>query len=144
MKIEGDFNAFLSKDFKRYAPKVAALKIADKFTVGISDFIIWANGRTLAMETKFILALPARPSTLILPHAFSGAQRTFLETMDFVKNMAYGCIGINEEQSFYLIEHKLIPPNGNFTREQFEACDKKLRFGFKETERFLETFFGRL
>ena len=141
MKTEGEFNAYLSKQLKKYNPQVASVKIADKFQVGISDFLIWANSKSLALETKHIMDLPERKTTKILTHPFSGAQLTFLETISLAGSMGYGLISIDSEQRFYVIHYKDIPSDGNFTRAQFEAVTKA-SFSYKEIDQFLSFFFG--
>jgi hypothetical protein len=143
MKTEGDFNAYLSKELRRFTPKVAVLKIADKFTTGISDFLIWANGRSLALESKFITELPTRATTKILSHPFSGAQTTFLETINLAGSISYGLIAIDSEKKFYLIYHSFIPQDGNFTRQQFEETPKAA-FDYKDIEGFLTFIFDKI
>lgn len=121
MKTEGEFNAWLSKKCKKMKPNTKYLKIADKFTVGISDFLIWRNGKTLAIESKFVKKMPTRGTSKILSHIFKGEQKTFLEDMELSGNTAYGVIGIHTELLVF-IPHILIPESGNWTKEDFDHC----------------------
>ena len=141
MKTENDFNAYLSKNLKRYSPDVHTVKISDKFTVGISDFMVFCSGKTLALETKFEKSFPQRKTSQVLSHPFSGAQLTFLESMFLTGNMGYGMVAIEETQKMYIFPFAAIPVSGNFTKEEFES-----RFvaeiPLNDMERFLLFFFN--
>lgn len=141
MKTENDFNAELSKKLKKYSPEVHTIKISDKFTVGISDFLIMCMGKTLALETKFEKSFPQRQTSQVLSHPFSGAQLTFLESVALAGNMGYGMVAIEETQKMYVFPYAAIPVSGNFTRAEFES-----RFvaeiPLNEMDRFLLFFFN--
>ena len=115
---ENDFNAELSKHLRKMTPEVHYIKASDKFTVGISDFLLWHKGTCAAVESKYVREWP-RPSANLLKHAFTGPQVTFLESVALTKNKAYGLIGVGEEQKMYLVNWVQIPPSGNWTTRQF-------------------------
>ena len=142
MKTEGQFNAHLGKELTKLSPAVNYLKVADKFQIGISDFLIWYRGKTLAAECKFVTQLP-KPESNLLKHSFSGAQKTFLESMCLSGNMAIGIVGIDELQTFYTFPWTDIPPDGNWKTEDFWAVTKKedrYSFSFKEVKLFIERY----
>ena len=118
MKTEGDFNRLLSRELRKAGPGLYHLKTADRFTVGISDFLIWNMGKTVALETKFVNGIPSEKASL-LKHPFSGAQITFLESMALSGNAAFGGIYLNELNLFYLIPGGSIPTTGNWKTKDF-------------------------
>ena len=143
MKTEGQFNAYLSKEIKRYSPRVHVIKVADKFTTGISDFIIWCNGRSMGLESKFIDDLPKRKSTKIFSHPFSGAQVTFLESLNLAGSFGFGIVAIESQKKFYVIDYDRIPPGGNFTLEEWESTGK-IPWNYDQVEDFIQYYFGPL
>lgn len=121
MKIENDFNRFLAVEFKKLSPDVHYLKASDKFTVGVSDFIVWRRGRSAGIESKFIRDWPSDRS-LLLKHPFTGAQQTFLESVALTCNSGIGIIGIGSEKRFFVIDYMNIPKSGNWKTEEFKRC----------------------
>lgn len=119
MKSEGEYNAFLSKEFKKRSPELHSVKIADKFSVGISDFIIWNCATSAGLEVKFIKDWPIRSTTKILKHPFAGAQKTFLESIALTRNAGWGLIAVESEKRAYAIPYDKIPDTGNWTHEDF-------------------------
>ncbi|NDG28273.1 MAG: hypothetical protein EB120_13995, partial [Proteobacteria bacterium] len=75
MKNENEFNAALSKALRRLQPRVFMIKASDKFTIGISDFLIFGFGKTLALECKYAREWPSDKAQL-LKHPFTGEQQT--------------------------------------------------------------------
>lgn len=118
MKTEGDFNAALSKQLRKAG--IFAIKVADKFTIGISDFLILHNSRTLAMECKFISDWPSDKARL-LKHPFSGEQLTFMESVRLAGHMAVGLIAVKEAGRMFLVESRLIPHSGNWVSGDFRS-----------------------
>lgn len=130
---ENDFNSeVLSKGLRRLSPEVHYYKASDKFTVGVSDYIIWGWGQSAVLESKFVAEWPG-PNRELLKHEFKGAQTTFLESVALTKNRAWGCIGIGEEKKIYVFSHLQIPPGGNWKTSQFQYMQYK-SFGFKDVD----------
>ena len=86
MKTENEFNAYLSREFKKIRG-LRSIKASDKYTPGISDFLLWKGGLGGFLETKFLKAFP-RPSSLLLKHPFSTEQVSFLKGMSKIADCA--------------------------------------------------------
>lgn len=143
MKTEGQFNAYLGKELKRFTPKLKVLKVADKFSVGISDFLIWANRRSCGIEAKFIKELPVRPLAKVLDHPFAGAQLTFLEDLNLAGSFGYGLVAVGSTEEMHLFMLESIPKTGNFTRQEFLRADK-ISFKFDQVPQLVDYLFGTL
>ena len=124
MKTEGDLNQILGKKLKVLWPELYHIKASDKFTLGISDFLLWYNSESAGLETKLVLSTPSMRSKL-LTHPFSGAQITFLESLSLTKNRGWGGVYVKETDSFYLIPYPEIPKTGNWKTEDFFAAKYK-------------------
>ena len=118
MKTENDFNGALSKKIRALGSGTFSFKASDKMTVGVSDFLIWRGGMTLALESKFIASTPSLKAQL-LQHPFSGAQLTFLESLALSGNKAFGLVGIEDKKMMYLIPWDQIPASGNWKTADF-------------------------
>lgn len=112
MKNENAFNAFLSNKLRTLQNHgYHHLKTSDRFTAGIPDFLIWGHGKSLALEVKFIQHIPSNGCFLLQKHPFTGAQRTYLESIGLTGNRAFGLIGVQSEEVLYLIEWKHLEEN---------------------------------
>ena len=140
MKNEGEFNMHLSKDFKRRQPELYALKVADKFSIGISDFLLFYVGTCIGMEVKLIKDWPIRKTTKIMTHPFAGGQRTFLESIKLTRNDGFGLVGVDSERRMYCIPMLKIPESGNWTHQDFVAEGFK-SFDFDEIEQLINYMF---
>jgi len=139
VKTEGEFNAWMSKEYKRRSSQgVYALKVSDRFQVGIADFIVWRNGKSVAHENKAISDFP-KTDKLILKHVFDGAQTTWLETFELAGNRSYGIIVVLKLGKFYVFDRKHIPLSGNFKMSEFDAIPKKV---FNIDNESFEEFLG--
>lgn len=119
MKDENAFNRHLGSELVKFRPGVFYQKISDRFNIGISDFLIWSNGRTLALETKFTQKVePTKKKMLNRP--FTGAQITFLENMALAGNTSYGYIAEGESKSGWMVPYQSIKEaGGNWSGEDF-------------------------
>ena len=114
MKTENEFNAYLSAALRKLEPYgVFALKVAEKYHIGISDLFIWRGGRCAAVEVKFVREMPRRNGK-VLKHEFDGKQVTFLKRVAATGNPAWGMVAIHEERRVILIPFHEIPPDGNW------------------------------
>ena len=133
MKNENEFNAYLSKEFRKLGPGLKALKTSDKFHIGVSDFLMWYKGRSVAMEVKFIKNFTGRMGRL-LTHPFTGPQMTFFKTHDMAGSMGWGLIGCQEERIMVPIQVSFIPPSGNWETQDFVQNCKGPVYDFNEIE----------
>lgn len=135
MRNENAFNAFLSKEIRKFGPEVFAIKVSDKFTVGISDFLVFGFGKTLALETKFVRKWPG-DNKLLLDHTFSGGQVTFLESMHLAGHRAYGAVAVEETRRVYFMAWNRIPESGNWKTKEFREQSFP-SFPWEEVDRML-------
>ncbi len=120
MKTEHEFNAYLSKELKKLKPAVYAQKMSDRFAVGVSDFLLFHNGRATVFETKFVRELPKRNGK-VLSHAFDGKQLTYFKSISNTGNSAFGVVGVGEEKTAYVIPFYNIPESGNWTAPELKS-----------------------
>jgi penicillin-binding protein-related factor A (putative recombinase) len=140
MKTEHDFNAHLSKKLRELQPHVFHVKVSDKYHIGLSDFLIWKSGVTLALEAKFVKKRP--PSGRMLNFAFKPAQITFLKQMEMAGNLPFGLVAIGEERTMFPIPLTNIPAGGNWDNDRAfrEACFS--HFHFDDVTSMLEVLIG--
>lgn len=116
MRTEGEFNAQLSKRFK--AEGIMTLKICDRMSLGISDFLLFRRGLATALEVKFLTHWPADAAQL-LKHPFTGPQQTFLESFKLAGHNAYGLVVVRAHHCMAVIPASEIPLDGNWNTLQF-------------------------
>jgi hypothetical protein len=121
MKGENDFNRDLAKDLRGFKG-LHYVKVSDKFTIGISDFIIWMEGTSIALESKFVKDWP-KGHLPLLGHEFTGPQQTFLESVARTGNRAFGIVYVDCERKIFVIPWDHIPRNGNWTTEEFRQSN---------------------
>lgn len=119
MKNENVFNRFFSGELIKQ-PSTHYLKASDRFTGGVSDFIIWRGARSTVVENKFITDWPSDRAKL-LTHVFTGPQRTFLESVYLTGCRALGLVAIGKEKRFFVMDYKHIPESGNWKTGDFKA-----------------------
>jgi hypothetical protein len=139
MKSENDFNRYLSKEF-RTMRNLMCIKTADKYTPGISDFLLWSKGRGAFLETKFIKKIPSTTAKL-LRHPFSSKQVSFLKGMTNVAGCpAWGVIGVQLEKKIYAFPSWMIPSEGNWIVEEFLRMKSKLDQTLYNDERAIKIY----
>lgn len=114
---ENRFNAKLTLFLRK--TKTHYVKVNDRTTVGISDFLIWHEGMSAGLEVKRILAFPKKEKAKLLSHPFSRPQLRFLKNMQQSGNLGWGLISIHQTKTMYLINPDEIPDSGNWTLAQF-------------------------
>lgn len=141
MKNEDAFNAYLSKAL-RALPGTHALKMSEKYHVGIADFSLWRGGRGVLFETKFVQTI--RGAGKLLKHPFTGPQQTFLETAVRAGTPAFGVIGCNDIYKLWVIPFQCIPSEGNWTCNDFikvTYSDNIYEFDIGEVDLFASHLF---
>jgi hypothetical protein len=115
MATENDFNAKLSANFKKLESQgFLTLKMAEKYHIGIPDFLIWHDGRCAGLEVKFVKELP-KGRGKVLGHAFDGRQLTFLQRIAMAGGPAWGLVVVHSEKKMYLFYFTDIPEGGNWS-----------------------------
>lgn len=150
MRNESDLNRYLTKEIKKI-PHVMMIKASDKYTPGISDFLLWRGGKGAFLETKFIAKMPSSNS-LLLKHSFSSKQVSFLRAMTNIAGCpAWGAVGVGEDRKIYCIPSWEIPFEGNWKSEEFMKLKsnpqdipippKIKTFGFSDISAMIEQLF---
>ena len=98
MKTENEFNRYLRE--KMNFESVKAFKMSDRFQIGAADWLIFAEGRVVAIESKFIKKVGSRGS--LLKHPVTGPQITFMRGLEKVDVPGWILIGVGEERKMYL------------------------------------------
>lgn len=144
MKNENQFNAYLSKEFRARHSRheIFHLKASDKFTAGVSDFLLWGNGYSCGLETKFTDTIDRKANTLVLEHTFTGAQQTYLESMRIAGSGNYGLVAVKDISAMFLINGVQIPESGNWTAQEFAEQSKKM-FHFGDIDGLLAEILWR-
>jgi len=117
MKTEGAFNAYLTKEFNKYKPNVYAVKLADKYKAGLSDFIIWMDKTSIALESKNVANWNDKGK--LLTHEFSPTQLSFFKKFMATNCKAFGLIAFDNPKLMFLVPADvLISLNGNLSGVQ--------------------------
>lgn len=141
MRNENAYNAYLSKELRKlHSEGLYHTKTSDRFTAGISDFLIWWKGKSIALEVKFIKEFTTKGD--LLAHPFTGAQLTFLESIHFSGNNAYGLVAVGSEKRMYAIPWSTIPINGNWINDEFRTGYDYKAFSWEDTYGMLKYILG--
>lgn len=119
MKTENELNRNISKEFKK-RQGLHVLKASDKISVGVPDFLLWFRTKSAGFETKFVKDWGSEKS-LLLKHPFSGAQQTWLESLELSGNSGYGGVYVHCEKLLYIVHSTEIPDGGNWTTRDFRG-----------------------
>jgi hypothetical protein len=112
MKNENEFNAYLKKEFKKYS-QYKAVKISDRFKIGLPDWLIFCGGRAAAVECKF--AIDWYEDKNILKHTVSKPQITSLNGFAAVAVPSLVLIGVVGQRKMYVGRPEHLTPSGNVT-----------------------------
>lgn len=150
MNNENEFNAWLTKDIKKLGSSIKAVKFSDRFRPGVSDWLIFHNGITIAVESKAIKSLPKRGNAL--KHPVTGPQMTFFESMRLAGICGFVIVAELDIRVITAIPYPHVPENGNFPVKEISSAEHFtkvcptnpcLKFKFTETRAMLEQmFFG--
>lgn len=139
MKNEDAFNHWLSKELKTFRPDVMALKMAEKFHIGVADFMFVKGGKVVYVETKFLREPPTSKNT-VLKHPFSGAQLTFLRNMQKAGARCFGAVGLGYADEILIFTYDELPMWGNWSLAAWQDA-KAEAFHFDHLERMLDYLF---
>lgn len=141
MATENDFNGYLSTHIRRMGKAFKAVKIADKVKTGIPDFLIFHEGRAIAVECKHIAGLPSG-ERMALKHPVSGPQRTFLISLGFAGVPGFVVIACAADRTMTIVPAVYVPPSGNWTKEGIlEARRAYGAYPYMEAERMIRELF---
>lgn len=122
MKTEGEFNAFISKELKK-RKDLLAIKTADKYRAGLSDFIILCQANTVAIESKFIKN-PVDNCPNILAHPFSPVQLAFLKRVSATGCGAWGLIAVKQNKTMYLVLERQLAEKMSLVQVESACCGR--------------------
>lgn len=140
---ENSFNAYLSKEFRTRHNRLGMfhVKASDKFTAGVSDFLLWGRGVAAGLETKFVKTINRKGGTLVLDHTFTGPQLTFLESLILSGSRAYGLVAVEDDKKMFLFNSQLLPESGNWTVDEFVGQGKRC-LDFSDIDGLIEAIFA--
>lgn len=110
MRNENEFNSFLTRHFRKHSKRMKAIKSCDRFTPGVSDFLLWfTSGVSSALESKYIddFVKDDKKNTLT-KHPFTPAQINFLRDLDGKGCKAYGIVAVKDLKKMFLLPFSLI------------------------------------
>jgi penicillin-binding protein-related factor A (putative recombinase) len=143
MKNENHLNAEISKKLRvLHNHGYYHTKISDRFSAGVSDFLIWGRGRSAALEVKFVKNWPSDAAAL-LDHTFTGPQLTFMESIELTKNPAFGLVAVEEARSFFLIPYNALPESGNWATGDFRS-KRWIRTDWMDVQELVNVMLGDL
>jgi hypothetical protein len=79
MKTEHDFNAWLKKEFRQF-DEYKAVKISDRFKIGLPDWLIFHKGKAVVVECKFAKNMTDKSTKNLLTHSVKPPQITALKS----------------------------------------------------------------
>lgn len=114
MKNENEFNAYLQKEFKKHS-EYKAVKVSDRFKIGLPDWLIFHTGCAAAVECKY--AKTWRLNQNMLGHPVSRPQITALKSFHNVNIPSAILIGVDDAKTMYLGPYEVVTKTGNVTGE---------------------------
>ena len=136
MKNENEFNAFLKKEFKKHS-EYKAIKVSDRFKIGLPDWLVFHEGRAAAVECKF--AGEWYDDKNILKHTVSRPQITCLNGFSAVAVPSLILVGIADKKKMYVGRPEHLTTSGNVTGTIL--YNHFFSFDFKEIKELLKNFF---
>jgi len=145
MRTENDFNAYLSKEFRKTVPTVHFSKVSDKHIAGIPDFLLWSSSTSRGLESKMISGFPKTGRGRVLTkHPFTPKQLSYMSHMEKTGNHAFGVIYCKENNFMYVVRRNHIPESGNWTKAEFQEAVTSGQFKVllkSETQELLRVMF---
>lgn len=142
MNTEGEFNAFITKEIRKLGPDFKAIKLSDRFRIGLPDWIMIYQGKAIAVEAKFVRKAPARGK--LLSHPITPPQLSSLKSMALAGCGCWGLIANGETRRMAAVGLPGIPEGGNFTYDLFQDSLNRyvFLFDFSDTHKMLKTMFA--
>lgn len=142
MKTEHQINALISKTLKK-SGCFFYLKTSEKYISGVSDFLVWMDGRGLAMEVKLAKPVPEKSKRKLLSHPFSTEQISFLEGFHRIGggiSCGIVCIGGSK---LYPIKWEEIPASGNWRSDEFLEKYGDVGFDISDIVNLMNFIYGK-
>jgi len=142
MNTEGEFNAFITKEIRMLGQEYKAIKLSDRFRIGLPDWIMIYKGRTIAVEAKFVKKTPTKGR--LLNHPITAPQLSSLKSMALAGCGCWGLIANGETRRMAAVALTGIPETGNFSCDLFtnEMNRYVFLFDFTQTHNMLRTMFA--
>lgn len=126
---EGTFVDGLMKTIAKMWPEATAMRIVDRFSLGIPDVMAWIPMSekypwSVAIEAKALDPLMPDPfhrgrrTGLMLKHPFTGPQISTLRKLKKSGVLAMGLVRASDDTAFRILPDDLPATSGNFTHEQ--------------------------
>lgn len=140
MRTENEFNARLTKDIRKLGTTYKAIKMSDRFKIGVPDWLMFYEGRAVAVEAKFVQKIP--PKRKVLSHPVTGPQISYMKSLSLAGVPCKVIIGASFDDLVRIVSLEDLPEDGNFSSEQFALITETSSCKMSETGIFMEKLFG--
>jgi len=125
MNTENDFNGYITKEIRKLGTDYKAIKLSDKFKIGLPDWIMFYRGQAVAVESKFVRRLPKRGK--VLKHPVTGPQISYLSSLSMAGVTCKVIVGAAFDSHIYVLDFTELPVGGNFYPTDFSWMKAKCR-----------------
>jgi len=140
LRTENEFNARLTRDIRKLGTTYKAIKMSDRFKIGVPDWLMFYEGRAVAVEAKFIQKIPARRK--VLSHPVTGPQISYMKSLTLAGVPCKVIIGAAFDDLVRVVDLEDLPEDGNFSVEQFALITETGSCKMSETGIFMQRLFG--
>lgn len=112
MNNENDFNGYITKEVRKLGTDYKAIKLSDKFKIGLPDWIMFYRGQAVAVESKYVQRLPKRGK--VLKHPVTGPQISYMNSLSLAGVSCKVVIGTAFSGMIYVLDFTELPVGGNF------------------------------
>ena len=137
MRNENEFNRHVTARIRMMGHDFKAFKTSDRFHIGASDWIIFHDGRAVALEAKF--AKPSKPKGAALGHKISGPQQTYMKVLGLAGVAGWYLIGAGDIRKMYLVPARAVDETGQL---YWEDLQQTLWFSFDAVDAMVQYLFG--
>lgn len=139
MNTENEFNAYLTKEIRKLGTSYKAIKMSDRFKIGVPDWIMFHAGKSVAVEAKFARKLPQRGK--VLNHPVTGPQISYLKSLALAGVPGKVLIAASFDNLIRIVPLESLPEDGNFTTEEFNFITETSAFKISEMDIFMRKIF---
>lgn len=142
MRNENDFNAYLTKEIRKLGTDYKAIKLADKFRIGMPDWLMFYKGLAVGVEAKFIRGKPKKDTSKLLAHPVTAPQISYMKSLELAGVKCKVLIGSALDAKIRVISFPDLPETGNYSLGEFEALHESCLCKFTDVDSLVEKLFG--
>lgn len=139
MRDENEFNKTITEGIKRLGTSYRAIKASDRFHIGMPDWFIFHDGRTAAVEAKFVKE--EKQKGAVLSYKMTGAQYSFMQKMELAGVPGWLLLGVKDVRRMFLIPAVEVI-DGQIYWEDFVHNPHWKGFYFHEVRDMVDWLFG--